>query len=132
MVVVARIISSSLSMSRQSAPAGTPRHRANALCRRAVHEVVLERPDGGSGAAADACLPVHALDVVADGLRGNTELVADRLIRMAEDEREQHLELAPREAGGQLGRPLRDTVTRGGEHGVHRLRVEPPLLDVSP
>src|SRR3954449_8049627 len=82
------------------------RHRANALCR--VDEVVLEGPERGGGPAAHPGLLVDVLDVVPDGLDGDAQAVADRLVRAAAHEGEQHLELARRQTGGQLARSLRD------------------------
>src|SRR6478736_3426175 len=139
-VVVARIISSSFVELRVTA-----RGRGRVCAReagarigrtpyglRALDEIVLEGPDRDGGAAAYAGLLVDVLDVVPDGLGGDAEIVGDRLVRVAEHERQQHLQLAPRQAGRKLTRPFRDAVTGGGEHGVDRLRVEPPVLDLSP
>ena len=65
-------------------------HRANALC--GVNEVLLEGPDSRGGPAADAGLLVHVLDLVPDGLRGDAETVADRLVRFPVHEGEEHLQ----------------------------------------
>src|SRR3954454_22535041 len=56
-------------------------HRANALC--PLNEVVLEGPDGRRGAASNAGLLVDVLDVMADGLGRDAEVVADLLVRAA-------------------------------------------------
>ena len=74
-----------------------------------MDEVVLERPDRRGGAAADAGLLVDVLDVVPDGLGGDAEIVGDHLVRVPEHEREQHLELAPRQAGRQLAAAASET-----------------------
>ena len=95
-------------------------------------KVLLVRPDRGGGAAAHAGLAVDVLDVVADGLDGDPELVGDRLVRLAAHEREQHLELASRQAGRQLARPFRNAVPGRGEDGVDRISVEAPVLRLAP
>src|SRR5581483_12038006 len=100
LVVVARIISSSFCLFAstdatwdESARARSRPHRANALCPRGLDEVVLEGPDRCGGTAADAGLLVDVLDVVPDGLGGDAEIVGDRLVRVAEHERQQHFQL---------------------------------------
>src|SRR4051812_34798425 len=85
-------------------------HRANAL--RGVNEVVLEGPDRRRGPAADAGLLVDVLDVVPDGLGGDAQLVADRVVRVPERERQEHLALAFGQPGRQLAWPLGDAVSR--------------------
>ena len=94
--------------------------------------ILLEGPNRRGCAAADARLAVDVLDVVPDGLGGDAQVVGDHMVRVAQHEGEQHLELAPRQPGRQLAQPFRDTVTRGGEHRVDHVRVEPPLLGLPP
>jgi len=67
-----------------------------------VNQVVLERPDRCRGATTDTDLLVDVLDVMPDGLGRDAEAVGDRLVRLTDDEGEEHLELAP----GQTGREL--------------------------
>ena len=60
----------------------------------ALDQLLFEGPHGGSGAGSDAGLVVDVLDVMADGLHGDAEGVADCLVGLAADELEQYLELA--------------------------------------
>ena len=53
-----------------------------------MHELLLEGPHRRRRAGAHAGLLVDVLDVVADGLHGDPECVADRLIGVAVNERE--------------------------------------------
>src|SRR4051794_6136928 len=104
-------------------------HRANALC--GADEVLFERPDRRSGSATDAGLLVHVLDVVADGLGRDAELVGDRLVRIAAHEHEQDLELAFGEVRRPLPGSLPHAVAACVEYRIDCVRVEPPLLGLA-
>ena len=92
-----------------------------------VHELLLEGPQRRGRAAAHPGLLVDVLDVMSDGLHRDAESVADRLVGVAADEREQHLELARREPGGQLARALGDPMAGRREHGRDGVRLEAAL-----
>src|SRR4051794_30111174 len=76
----------------ESLLSGAAPHRANALCR--LNQVLLERPERRRRAAADSGLLVDVLHVVADGLAGDPQAVADRLVGIAAHKRQQDIQLA--------------------------------------
>jgi hypothetical protein len=90
-----------------------------------VNEVVLEGPDSRRCPTANAGLLVDVLDVMADGLGRDAEIVGDLLVGAASHENEQDLELSLRQAGRQLARSPRHAMTGGAQHRVDGIRVEP-------
>src|SRR5215217_6296233 len=125
-------------------PCRAPRHRGSAPSVRRVstagrdrrigrtpysvgREGMLEGPDGGGGPAADPGLLVDVLDVMAGGLGGDPEGVADLLVGLARHQRKEHLELTVRQLSGQLARAAMHAMPGGGEHRVDRLGTEPAL-----
>src|SRR5579859_2243990 len=95
-----------------------------------LHEVVFDRPDRRGGPGPRACLAEDVLDVVARRLCGDAEGLGDLLVGLSAGEREQDLELAVRQARGQLAWPFRHAVSGGGEHGVDRLWAQTALARV--
>ena len=90
-----------------------------------ANEVVLERPDRRRRTAADLGFLVDVLNVVSDRLRRDAEIVCDLLVGLAVDEHEEDLQFTLGQPDRQLARSLRHAVTRGSEHSVDGLRVEP-------
>ena len=62
---------------------------------------------------------------------GDAEGLGDLLVGLSGGKREQHLELAVRQARGQLAWPFRHAVSGRGEHGVDRLRAQTALASVA-
>src|SRR4051812_5194818 len=90
---------------------------------------VAHREERRAGAGGDADLRVDVLDVAVGGLRRDLQLARDLLDRLAARDELEHVELARREAGDG-GRGARRAVLERGEHGLDRLRVEPPGPDL--
>src|SRR5690349_5840853 len=91
---------------------------------------MLHRKQGCGGSGPDADLAVDVLDVAADRLGRDKELLSDFTVVSAKADQPQNVDLAVRQPSGPLLPGYLVGVPSGGEHGIDRVVTELALLDV--
>src|SRR3954471_2896004 len=90
---------------------------------------MLHREQAGGGAGRGVDLQVDVLDMVADGLRSDDEVLGDLLVGQAAREVPQDLDLARGQAGWTRA-TAEDAMTGGAQDRFDRLAVEASGLDL--